>query len=485
MASQLVTSADASLVSPVPILKVMRLQAPDLSSPCSGSLGTPALPSPSLSLPDSFGVIHIGETFTAYLGILNPSSSHFISHLSVVAQLQTPSRKFTLPSRLDSGNSTTTAEGDGGVTLAPLQDINAIVSKSLEEVGQHSLRVEVLYAPNSRTLRKFYRFQVASPLHIRELTVRGGDSACFVSIAIENATEATTLVVGAVEFLTPEGLEAERISATGGQNSFSSMDYTSFSPSEPSPTTIGKAKSAVELFDCSGRLPPGASYRYIFHIRAVSPEAQTRGIAVGDVLGKAIFTWHKTMGEAGRIASADVVCPPSYPSSLVASPVGFSNSNDISQFVMHKSGLSVDVAASAADIDTTASSSEVKLDELFPVTVDPIDPPSNMTLGSPSSLTFCVINHSDVPLNLQVQFRLPHMYGIVVSGKSFLNVGEVSGYGGSAVLQVSMLPLMAGLCQILGCFVVDLNSGKEVGMPPLCDVFVDMNDEVDDEKKER
>ena len=47
-----------------------------------------------------------------------------------------------------------------------------------------------------------------------------------------------------------------------------------------------------------------------------------------------------------------------------------------------------------------------------------------------------------------------------------------------------MLPLMTGLCQISGCFVVDLNSGKEVCMPSLCDVFVDTKDEVDDEKKE-
>jgi hypothetical protein len=64
---------------PTPILKVMRLQAPDLSCPSAGSLGTPPLPSPALSLPDSFGIIHIGETFTAYLGILNPSPVHSIS----------------------------------------------------------------------------------------------------------------------------------------------------------------------------------------------------------------------------------------------------------------------------------------------------------------------------------------------------------------------------------------------------------------------
>ena len=99
-------------------------------------------------------------------------------------------------------------------------------------------------------------------------------------------------------------------------------------------------------------------------------------------------------------------------------------------------------------------------------------------------MTLRIVNHSDVPLNLQLQFRLSDMYGIVVSGKSFINVGEVGGYGGSAVTQVQMLPLMAGLCQVTGCYVVDLNSGKEVCMPPMFDVFVEPKQTSEDEKKE-
>jgi hypothetical protein len=518
-------------IPPAPILKVMRLQAPDLSSPSAGSLGTPALPSPALSLPDSFGVIHIGETFTAYLGILNPSLTHSISQLSVVVNLKTPTREYTLPCRLDNTNNSAsmqqskpTSTTSGGVTLAPLQYVNAIVSRSLEEVGQHSLRVEVLYAggtssssSNPRTLRKFYRFQVSSPLHIRELTVRGGDSSCFVSITIENATEGTTLVVSGVEFVKPEGLEAEKI-MDGEQRWIKSLDYTMTpsrqhlhqqqqhqnSGSEILALTAAddaesknkpSRKTAVELFDCSGRLTPGSSFRYVFHIRAVSPEAQTRGIAAGDVLGKAIFTWFKTMGEAGKIASTEIICPPSYPPSLLQQQP---NSGLLSQsrFVMYKSGLSVDVAASAADksdgyITNEATiknnnngNNNLTLDEIFPVTVDPIDPPCKMTIGTSYSVTLCIINHSDVPLNLQLQFRLSDMYGIVVSGKSFINVGEVGGYGGSAVTQVQMLPLMAGLCQVTGCYVVDLNSGKEVCMPPMFDVFVEPKQTSEDEKKE-
>src|SRR5210317_1056479 len=66
--------AAAVVQSAVPTLKVMRLQAPHLGSPAAGSLLSPNnLLSSNLLLPDSFGVIHVGETFSAYLGVLNSS----------------------------------------------------------------------------------------------------------------------------------------------------------------------------------------------------------------------------------------------------------------------------------------------------------------------------------------------------------------------------------------------------------------------------
>jgi hypothetical protein len=46
-------------------------------------------------------VIHVGETFTAYLGALNVSNTLDIRKLTVTAQLQTPSQRLPLPSNLD------------------------------------------------------------------------------------------------------------------------------------------------------------------------------------------------------------------------------------------------------------------------------------------------------------------------------------------------------------------------------------------------
>ena len=99
-------AADAVAPSAVPTLKVMRLQAPQLGSPAAGSLFSPNnLLSSNLLLPDSFGVIHVGETFSAYLGVLNSSLEMPVRGLSMVAQLQTPSRRILLPTALDRNNS--------------------------------------------------------------------------------------------------------------------------------------------------------------------------------------------------------------------------------------------------------------------------------------------------------------------------------------------------------------------------------------------
>ena len=89
--------------------------------PAAGTLEDKGVLSSAMCLPDSFGgkhfvatlvyrrfisysyktytpyslaVIHIGETFTAYLGALNVSKTLPVSRLTVSAQLQTPSQRW-------------------------------------------------------------------------------------------------------------------------------------------------------------------------------------------------------------------------------------------------------------------------------------------------------------------------------------------------------------------------------------------------------
>ena len=443
-------SIETTAETAVPTLRVMRLQSPELHHCVSGSLGNRSLLESYLCLPDSLSV-HVGETFSAYLGILNTSTSWPIRQLSVSAQLQTPSQRRQLPSRLDS------AKQSGGIDIEPQSGVDAIVSHAIEEPGQHILRVEVGYLTTeggSKTFRKFYRFMVTSPLNIRHSAVRSGDDCCFVSLEVEcNAatnSSGVPLVISDVDFLPVDGLSAVRI---GDKKTISSDDSKT---------------SALNLFDGAGVMMPGGSSRYLFRIEASAKQAVLRGIAAGDVLGKATFRWRKAMGETGQCYSPPIHCPPIEPSFVSSGTDQFLYGT--SKFVVHRSGLSVDVASAAARNRPDALLAKL------PVTVEPIDPPSHMELNVPKEVQFLVVNHSEHSMNLQFQLRLAQMAGLVVCGPSFRSLGEVSPKGGSTVVVARFLPLAAGLMRLQGCVVVDLVSGREIQQPPLFHVFVERPD---------
>lgn len=450
----------------VPTLKVMRLQKPELDTPTAGTLDdNHSFLGTALCLPNSFGVIHVGETFTAYLGAINTSSNAYVTRLTVTAQLQTPSQRWQLASRLDQGNAS------GGVEVPPEGGIDAIVSHALEEAGQHILRVEVGYGMmdqngslTTKSLRKFYRFQVSQPLQISEKTHRVSDTSCFVAVSLEHNRADNTkqgLTISSAEFEPTPGLVARQIVPQNKQHP--------------------NAKNAVHLYDTCGRLEPGESRNYLFQVTAASSAeglGSTKGIAAGDVLGKVVFTWRKACGEMGRIACTSSICPALGPKNIL-------NSNDSqSDFVAHTQGgsyLSVDVAAMAASRAAHASPSKHALnrnsnnsnalDVILPVTVEPLHPPkTNLQLGIPFAVKFLIVNHSDTYRTLQLQFD--NMKQLVVCGPSAVTLEELAGQGGSTAVELRFVALSAGLLSLQGCAVVDLATGQSILQPTLFQTFV-------------
>ena len=53
------------------------------------------------------------------------------------------------------------------------------------------------------------------------------------------------------------------------------------------------SKSALDLFDNVVVLKQGSRFNFLFQVRTISTDAFLRGIAAGDLLGKAVFTWRK------------------------------------------------------------------------------------------------------------------------------------------------------------------------------------------------
>lgn len=186
--------------------------------------------------------------------------------------------------------------------VAPAEGCDFLISHALEEAGQHILRLEVSYlsfndqpsyysdtssehqnlsGQQQKTIRKFYRFNVNSPMDIKALAKRGGgDASIFVSISVTNTTN-DCLTVYECEFQPPYGLAAERIESIEKNKT---QSFSSF--------------SAVRMYENCGILKPGSTRRYLFLVKACSQDALLRGIAVGDVLGHAVFSWAKGMGES-------------------------------------------------------------------------------------------------------------------------------------------------------------------------------------------
>jgi len=477
----------------------MRLQSPELHQPLAGTLpplcgfgggsgehSSSAMTS-SLCLPDSLAV-YVGEDFTAYLGILNVSKSLPIRNLTVTAQLQTPSQRWQLPSPLDptsqlSGNNNTSNAASR--VVEPGKGVDAIVSHSIEEAGQHILRIETSYLSEdggAKNFRKFYRFNVVEPLLVREYAVRYGDSTCYVSVSVEfNSDQVTVdgLVVADAQFRPADGLSAVRITA-GADNDNSANPAAAAGADNDERSSSRRKPTAAELLDNSGILCKGGCYRYLFKVTATSSEALLRGIAAGDLLGRAAFIWRKAMGETGRVSSSPVYCPATQlpgPSSSSSDAAASAATN----FVVYQSGLSVDVAAAAATRNSLRGGQAVDangdLSRKLPVTIEPIDPPARMRLNVPREVQFLVVNHSGQVMTLQVQFRLSQMTGLAVCGSSFKTVGTVPPNGGSTIASVRFLPLAAGILRVQGCCIVDLASGTEILQPPLFQTYIEEDEQ--------
>ena len=418
----------------VPTLRVMRLQNPELFMPSAGTLDSQPVLNNSLCLPDSLDV-YVGENFTAYLGVINSNRQTSIRRLTVTAQLQTPTQRWQLKSPLDAGS------GGYGMDVPPLAGVDAVVSHIIEEPGQHILRAEVSsLGPdgNNKTFRKFYRFQVTYPVELRTRAVRAGDAACFVTLSVEytnNAEYASAkdvMVLANVELSTAPGLTATLIGAPStATNNNAGADQVDDDTSS----------SALQLYDASHVMQRGTVVRYLFKVEATAESAKLRGLAANDLLGTAIVTWRKSMGEKGTVKSDPIYCPPA----RIDGPI-------------FQSGLTVDVAASKSPAANLS------------VTVEPIDPPRRMVLQVPTKLQFLVVNHTDDDKTLQLQFRSS---GLSVYGASSLSLGTVPGSGGSKVAVVNFVALTAGLLRLEGCWVIDQATDTAIAQPPLLDVFVE------------
>ena len=108
-----------------------------------------------LVLPQSFGNIYLGETFTSYVCVHN-DSTEVCSSVSLRADLQTATQRINLVPGTESLANTRES-------LAPGSSIDQVINHEVKELGTHILVCEVTYcsaAGDKLNFRKFFKFQV-------------------------------------------------------------------------------------------------------------------------------------------------------------------------------------------------------------------------------------------------------------------------------------------------------------------------------------
>jgi hypothetical protein len=162
MAAQL----EESLVS----LKVMRLCRPSLlqQQPVPLPIEAVGMQSPGvapsvgltgwLTLPQSFGDIFLGETFSCFISLANISGLE-LTQIALKVEVQTQVQRETLSAPVAPPSGGSTPELD---TLQPGQTLDRIIKYELKDVGVHILICSASFCDKDgdRRFRKFFKFQV-------------------------------------------------------------------------------------------------------------------------------------------------------------------------------------------------------------------------------------------------------------------------------------------------------------------------------------
>lgn len=246
-------------------------RTPGGASSVSAAASLPLATSASLTLPQSFGNIYLGETFCAYVSVCN-QAAHLLNGLGLKVEVQTSSQRQLLLNNAPTGPS---------ATLAPAGRADVIVRYELREVGIHILICSASYVDadgEARNLRKFFKFQVQNPLSMKSkshtLSAGTPDEAVIVETQVQNAT-AGALHLTSVRFSPAPGLAVDDLNRLG------------------------------ESVDQLARLKPGDVQQYMYRLRC-APSASAAALAAAAALGRMEVHWRGPMGEGGHLQSNTV-----------------------------------------------------------------------------------------------------------------------------------------------------------------------------------
>ncbi|XP_028403877.1 trafficking protein particle complex subunit 13-like [Dendronephthya gigantea] len=228
-----------------------------------------------LVLPQTFGNIFLGETFSSYICVHN-DSNQVAKDIVIKTDLQTSSQRLTLLSL---------TSNEPVVKLDPSKSIDQVIQHEVKELGTHILVCAVSYtAPNGEKMyfRKFFKFQVLKPLDVKTKFYPEEDEM-YLEAQVQNITTIP---------LTMESVKFEP-----------SLHYTAEDLNDTSSNFhLGK----------SFCLNPNDTHQYLYRIKTkFSPTMQEKVKAPSSAVGKLDIVWRSAMGEKGRLQTSQLQKAPS------------------------------------------------------------------------------------------------------------------------------------------------------------------------------
>uniref|UniRef100_A0A7S0NNI5 Trafficking protein particle complex subunit 13 n=1 Tax=Calcidiscus leptoporus TaxID=127549 RepID=A0A7S0NNI5_9EUKA len=252
-----------------------------------------------LMLPQSFGDIFLGETFSCYISLTNISPVE-LNQMGLKVEVQTQLQRETL-------SDSSIPEAGSVRRFAPGQTLDRIIRYELKDLGIHILICSALYADSyggGKYFRKFFKFQVQNPLSMKSKTHSlAAHNEILVETQLQNATsrplflESVSFIPSAqfdVEPLTnfdAAVIEAAPLECSESAAMGSNTDASSLPP-------VG-----LPAFGHMAYLKAGDTQQHMYRLRGKQPPWHLRTVAA---LGRMEVVWKAQMGESGHLQSNTV-----------------------------------------------------------------------------------------------------------------------------------------------------------------------------------
>uniref|UniRef100_A0A3Q2C9E2 Trafficking protein particle complex subunit 13 n=1 Tax=Cyprinodon variegatus TaxID=28743 RepID=A0A3Q2C9E2_CYPVA len=211
-----------------------------------------------LTLPQNFGNIFLGETFSSYISVHN-DSNQVVKDILVKADLQTSSQRLNL-----SASNSAVAE------LKPECCIDDVIHHEVKEIGTHILVCAVSYTSQfgeKLYFRKFFKFQT---------------DEVFLEAQIQNITTSPM-------FMEKVSLEPSMM--------YNVTELNSVACGDQGESTFGKMSY----------LQPMDTRQYLYCLKPKPEYAEKAGVIKGvTVIGKLDIVWKTNLGERGRLQTSQL-----------------------------------------------------------------------------------------------------------------------------------------------------------------------------------